>query len=268
MQSLLARLWLQSRMAKRLLSLACCSLSMLGLSGGAAALADEIHLVTGEFAPYSGENLPSGGMLTDLVTGIFYQLGYPVSVTYLPWKRGYQQTLSGKFTATFPYSFSTERAAQMLYSAPLRSDSVHLFVHIEAKLKYTKLEDLRGARLCTALGYNLFPEIQEALTQQLVELISVREMDSCVRMMESRRADGIFLSEQAGWHLIDVAAGSRRNYRMLDKPIHEVREYLLIAKDYPGAAEILKRFNQELARLIANGGYQRVAARHGVDAKP
>lgn len=266
MQSLLARLCLGSRIAKWWLSLVCCSISLLG--GGTAALAEEIHLVTGEFAPYSGEHLPNGGMLTDLVAGIFYQLGYAVSVTYLPWKRGYQQTLSGKFTATFPYSFSTERAEQMLYSAPLRSDSVHLFVHVEAKLEYAQLADLRGARLCTALGYNLFPQIEEALNQRLVELITVREMDSCVRMMENRRADGIFLSEQAGWSLIEMAAGSRRNYRMLEKPIHEVHEYLLIAKDYPGGAEILKRFNQELARRVANGDYQRLAARHGLNVKP
>lgn len=255
-------------MARWLRSLAYAAMGMFGLAGGAAALAEEINLVTGEFAPYSGENLPNGGMLTDLVAGIFYQLGYPVSVTYLPWKRGYQQTLSGKFTATFPYSFSAERAEQMLYSAPLRSDYVHLFVHVDAQLKYAKLADLRGARLCTALGYNLFPQIQEAVTQELVELITVREMDSCVRMMESRRADGIFLTEQAGWHLIEQTAGSRGNYRMLQKPIHEVHEYLLVAKDYPGGAEILRRFNQELARRVANGDYQRLAARHGLNAKP
>lgn len=255
-------------MAKWLRSLAYCSMGVFGLAGGAAALAEEIHLVTGEFAPYSGEHLPNGGMLTDLVVGIFYHLGYPVSVTYLPWKRGYQQTLSGKFTATFPYSFSAERAEQMLYSAPLRSDSVHLFVHVEAQLKYTELADLRGARLCTALGYNLFPQLQEAVNQRLVELITVREMDSCVRMMENGRADAIFLTEQSGWKLIEEVAGSRGNYRMLEKPIHEVHEYLLIAKDYPGGAELLKRFNRELARRVANGDYQRLAARHGVHAKP
>lgn len=236
---------------------------VLVLAGGHAT-AGNIRLVTGEFAPYSGENLPNGGMLTELVSGIFSQLGAEVSVAYLPWKRGYMETLSGKFTATFPYSFSAERAEQMLYSAPLRSSSVHLFVHSATQFDYAELEDLRGARLCTALGYNLFPAIQEALAQQLIELITVREMDSCVRMMEERRADGIFLSEQTGWHLIDQVAGSRRHYRMLSKPLHEVREYLLVSKTYPGAAELLQQFNQALQQRIASGDYQRLADRHGV----
>lgn len=232
--------------------------------GGGPLVAEEISLVTGEFAPYSGQNLPSGGMLTELVTGIFQQLGYPVQVAYLPWKRGYQATLAGKFTATFPYSFSSERAEQMLYSDPLLSNTVHLFVHVAARLQYREMSDLRGARLCSALGYNLFPLIEEALAQHLIELITVREMDSCVRMMESRRADGIFLSEQAGWNLIESVAGTRANYQMLSKPIHEVREYLLIAKTYPGAEQLLQYFNQALARQIASGEYLRLAARHGV----
>ncbi len=114
--------------------------------------AEEIRLVTGEFAPYSGENLPNGGMTTELVSGIFDRLGYSVSVAYLPWKRGYQGTRDGKFSATFPYSFNSERASEMLYSAPLRSSPVYLFVHVEAPLSKAAPENLQGLRLCTALG--------------------------------------------------------------------------------------------------------------------
>jgi polar amino acid transport system substrate-binding protein len=230
--------------------------------------AEEIRLVTGEFAPYSGESLPNGGVMTELVSGIFQQLGYPVSVAYLPWKRGYQKTLSGTFSATFPYSFNPERAREMHYSAPLRSSPVHLFVHVAAPPSATTAEALQGLRLCTALGYNLFPPIAEALKRQLIELITVREMDSCVRMMENRRADAIFLSAAAGWHLIEREAGSRRNYRMLATPIHTVREYLLVSKRYPRGAELIERFNAELARQIDSGRYRQLMDKHRIDAAP
>jgi polar amino acid transport system substrate-binding protein len=230
--------------------------------------AEEIRLVTGEFAPYSGKNLPNGGMMTELVSGIFYQLGHPVSVTYLPWKRGYQATRDGRFSATFPYSFHPERANEMLYSAPLHSSPVYLFVHVEAPLNEAAPENLQGLRLCTALGYNVFPPIEEARDRQLIELITVREMDNCVRMLENRRADAIFLSEDAGWNLIERVAGSRRNYRMLAEPIHTVREYLLVSKRYPGGAELIEAFNEELARLIENGRYQQLIDKHLLDDAP
>ncbi|WP_172153317.1 substrate-binding periplasmic protein [Pseudomonas tumuqii] len=116
--------------------------------------------------------------------------------------------------------------------------------------------------MCTALGYNLFPPIEEALKRQLIELITVREMDSCVRMMENRRADAIFLSEDAGWHLIEREAGSRRNYRMLAEPIYTVREYLLVSKRYPRGAELIERFNAELARQIDSGRYRQLMDKH------
>jgi len=230
--------------------------------------AEEIRLVTGEFAPYSGENLPNGGMTTELVSGIFDRLGYSVSVAYLPWKRGYQGTRDGKFSATFPYSFNSERASEMLYSAPLRSSPVYLFVHVEAPLSKAAPENLQGLRLCTALGYNVFPPIEEAIDRQLIELITIREMDSCVRMMENRRADAIFLSEDASWHLIESVAGSRRNYRMLAKPIHTVREYLLVSKRQPGAAELIEAFNAELGRLIESGRYRQIIDKHLAGGAP
>lgn len=226
----------------------------LSLSGQAA---EEIKLVTGEFAPYTGAQLPNGGVMTELVRSIFTRLGHPVTLVYLPWKRGYQETLSGKFTATFPYSFSPERERDVLFSAPLRTEQVYFFVRADSPLSYASLTDLHGARLCIALGFNLFPPIQHALDQGLVELITVREMDSCIRMIESRRADATFLTADAGWRLIEQA-GTRANFKTLAKPLHTVQEFLIVAKTHPGAAQLIEAFNGELQRFSESGRYRRL----------
>jgi polar amino acid transport system substrate-binding protein len=195
--------------------------------------------------------------MTELVRSIFTRLGHPVTVDYQPWKRGYQETLSGKFTATFPYSFSPERQRDVLFSAPLRTEQVYFFVRADSPLTYSVLADLRGARLCVALGYNLFPPIQQALDQGLVELITVREMDSCIRMIESRRADATFLTADAGWLLIEQA-GTRANFKTLAKPLHTVQEFLIVARNRPGAAQLIEAFNGELRRYIQSGRYRRL----------
>jgi len=233
------------------------------LALGQVQAAEEVKLVTGEFAPYTGENLPNGGMMTELVSSIFYNLGYPVSVAYAPWKRGYQDTLAGRFTATFPYSFSKERAAEVLFSAPLRTTRVFLFVRADSPLIYTTLEDLRGTRVCAPLGHNLFPPLQEALNQRLIEVISVREMDSCFRMIENQRADATFLAADVGWRLIEQV-GTRANFKTVQNPIYTVREYLIVSKTYPGAARLIEAFNWELKRFMENGRYQGLLEKHAV----
>ncbi|HBM14284.1 MAG TPA: amino acid ABC transporter substrate-binding protein, partial [Rhodospirillaceae bacterium] len=64
--------------------------------------AQAIDVVTGNnYFPYSDERLPNGGLGTLLVTAIIEKMGVPVTVTFLPWDEGYQQTLSGRFVATF-----------------------------------------------------------------------------------------------------------------------------------------------------------------------
>lgn len=235
----------------------CCFALLLWALSLPGQATETIQLVTGEFAPYTGAQLPNGGVLTELVHTLFTRLGHPVTVDYLPWKRGYQETLNGKFSATFPYSFSPEREKDVLFSAPLRSEPVHFFVRADAPLTYSVLTDLRGARLCIALGFNLFAPIQQALDQGLVELITVREMDSCIRMIEHRRADATFLTRDAGWRLID-RVGTRAQFKILEKPVHTVQEFLIVARARPGAAQLIEAFNGELRRFIQNGDYRRL----------
>lgn len=241
-----------------------CLLLCLWLGLSTVQAADPIKLVTGHFPPYAGEQLPGGGLLTELVSSIFINLGHPLTVAFLPWKRGYRGVLAGNFTASFPYSFNPQRAEEMLYSAPLYVDAVHLFVRSDSPLNYATLEDLRGTRLCTALGFNLFPSLQEALNQELVELITVRDMSSCIRMIETRRADAIFLTDAAGWSLIEESGSTCEQFRTLPKPIHIAREYLIVAKTHPGAAALIKAFNEELQRFIDSGRYQRLLDKHGM----
>lgn len=228
----------------------------MGIGAMPALATGDIPLVTGEFPPFTGENLPNGGMLTELVTTVFYNLGYSPSVTYLPWKRGYQQTLDTTFFGTFPYSYSRERAEEMHYSAPLRENNVYLFVPASSTLDYSSMEDLRGARFCTALGYNVFPPIQEAVGQGIISLITVRQMENCVRMMENGRADAIFLAEETGWLTIEQETGTRNRYKKLPNPIYTVREYLIVSRNYPGAIELIDEFNRELQRFTNTDAYR------------
>lgn len=228
----------------------------MGIGAIPAQATGDVPLVTGEFPPFTGENLPNGGMLTELVTTVFYNLGYTPSVTYLPWKRGYQETLDTEFFGTFPYSYSQERAEEMYYSAPLRENNVYLFVRASSTLEYSSLEDLRGARFCTALGYNIFPPIQEAVDQGIISLVTVRQMGNCVRMMEIDRADAIFLAEEAGWLTIEQEIGSRHRYRKLPNPIYTVREYLIVSRHYPNATELIDEFNRELQRFASTDAYR------------
>ncbi|WP_429122233.1 hypothetical protein [Aeromonas allosaccharophila] len=83
-------------------------------------------LVTGDYSPYSGADLPEGGQSTRLVTRVLHTAGYhDLVVDYLPWARGYQQALNGLATATYPYARTRERELDFYYSDPSISITSH-----------------------------------------------------------------------------------------------------------------------------------------------
>ncbi|WP_157497141.1 substrate-binding periplasmic protein [Hahella ganghwensis] len=224
----------------------------------------EIRLVTGEFPPFTGENLPNGGFFTELVSTVFYELGYAIDISFAPWKRGYQDTLEGKYSATFPYSYSQERARHFKYSEPLRINTVHIFVHRDSLLRYQELKDLHGARFCTGLGYNIFPPLREARDMKIISITTVPKIENCFRMIANRRMDATFLNSEVGWEEAFRATGDADQFKTLEKPIYVVREYLILSKEYPESEMLLNNFNTGLNRLIENGRYQEIADHHGV----
>ncbi|OPH11761.1 amino acid ABC transporter substrate-binding protein, partial [Azospirillum brasilense] len=56
----------------------------------AAPLDSALDLVTGnDFAPFTGEDLSEGGLLTDIVRRAFDEVGLRYGVRFMPWRRGY-----------------------------------------------------------------------------------------------------------------------------------------------------------------------------------
>ena len=105
---------------RTLLALALLSALMLSVTAGAAratVIESTLDLVTGnDFAPFTGEDLPQGGMLTELVLRSFKAMGLGYDVRFVPWKRGYDGVVAGKFLGTFPYVRTPERE-QEFYDA-------------------------------------------------------------------------------------------------------------------------------------------------------
>jgi len=86
---------------------ACLLLSVALVS---SAVADSWRLVTGDdYAPFTGESLPAGGMLTQVVQSALAAAGISNTLDWRPWNRGYLQTLRGDYDATFPYVRSVQR---------------------------------------------------------------------------------------------------------------------------------------------------------------
>ena len=83
---------------------------------GAGLRAEAIKLATGEWAPYTSAALADYGFFTEIVSEVFAKMNVDVEYVFYPWRRCYDAVVKNLVWAAFPYSFTAERAKEVIYS--------------------------------------------------------------------------------------------------------------------------------------------------------
>ncbi len=228
------------------------------------ANAEELTLVSGNgYAPFSGEDLPQGGMITEMVRAVFEKMGDTIRVDYKPWKRGYEEARENKYFGTYPYSKNEERVREFLFSDPIYISRAVFFVHRDSTIHYKNDKDLKGFTVCKALGFNT-ADIQHLLDAKIVTLNQLPSLDKCLRMLEAKRVDLVPINETVGKALIRSLYGANSNiFKTLDKPLDESTvAHFIVSKKQPRGEEIVQRFNASLSELKKNGTLHAIADKH------
>ena len=226
------------------------------------AIAETLNLVTGDgFPPFTGQNLPNGGLATEIVQRVFNEMGYEVNIDFKPWKRGYSDAKKKKYLATFPYEKNAKRLRDFSYSQPLYNFAHYFFIKDGAAIEFTKDEDLQGLRACLPIGYNPL-RLQDMVDKGIVTLERPVDMDACFQMLERGRVDLVRVHQRVGWKVIEKVFKTKAGFRVLDKPVRENIAHLIVAKDHTDGVRLLERFDKTLQTLNAEGVIEEIIQRH------
>lgn len=221
-----------------------------------------ITLATGEFAPYSGEHLSGGGMITSIVLAAFNAVDKEVDISYLPWKRGLHYTSTHRVIATYPYVKDFQREEEFLFSDVLFSSKVRLFVRRDSAIEFSKDEDLKGLTTCVPLGYST-REIDRFLEKGLIT-IKLRAISdkACLNAVHVGEVDFYSVNENTGWMWVRDLFGPTDSLTTVGKAFYENHYYLIVANDYPDVESFLQTFNDGLRLIKSNGTYKKLVSRY------
>ncbi|MCK5673052.1 MAG: transporter substrate-binding domain-containing protein, partial [Spirochaetales bacterium] len=90
---------------------------------------DEIPMATGEWTPYTSESMEHYGFFTQIVTEVFKEMGVEYKYVFYPWRRCYDSVLNSSVWAAFPYSYTEERAQDVMFSDAIAYSSTKLFYY-------------------------------------------------------------------------------------------------------------------------------------------
>jgi polar amino acid transport system substrate-binding protein len=228
------------------------------------AAADEVILVTGEWAPYTSETMEGYGAFTEIVSVVFEEMGVTPRYVFYPWERAENEVREGRAFAAFPYMLTEERQQEFDFSGPALMTSSVFFYMTEKYpdgLVYEELEDLQGYKVGGVLGNWYEAPFKDAgLT---VDWVSAEEQN--FEKLYQGRIDILSAETLVGWTTVrTMYPDAVDEFATAEKPLNESPLHLMVSRNYPGAEDLLGQFDAALQAVKDSGAYQDVLAKYGL----
>jgi len=236
----------------------------------------ELTLLTGDnYAPFTGKGLPAQGLVTELVHAALDIAPSPVtySVTWDDdWSKHLFPLLNDKvFDMGFPWlrpdcdaTPDNERCANFLFSDPLMSLPIMLFVRQDNQFQFDSDADILGKSLCRPEGYfshDLDRADRRWLADGKIEFVTGKDPADCFKKVLMGKVDAASINLFMGANLI-LEMGLRNKILPLEKPLSEEGLHLVISKSHWRGTTHLYRVNAGLQKLRDDGRYQEIVSRH------
>lgn len=224
-------------------------------------IANQLRLVTGnDFPPFADQDLPGGGMITDLVTTALTEADVSYDLAYEDWVRGRVLTLYATYDATFPYVRTLEREALFYFSKPLFTMDIRWYAAKDASVSEITSEWLQGKRLCKPDGYYL-SDVQQYVISRTVDLQFAPTMEACLKRVVDGKADLVSGSALVVEGTIrSTASLEPSSFKSLPSD-SEATLHVIVSKFNPLGLSILDRINDAIDAL-SDSQVEEIRTRH------
>jgi polar amino acid transport system substrate-binding protein len=236
----------------------------------------EMKILTGgNYAPFTDEELPGQGLVTELVNAVMELTPSPVSYS-ITWEDDWSKHLFPKldqkeFDMGFPWykpdcasTPDNERCVNFHFSDPLFIVPMMLFTRDDNQFTFESDADIPGKRLCRPNGYNTAdldtPE-RRWISDDRITLVFGENPQDCFDMVLKGDVDAASVNLFLGANTI-IEMGLRNKILPLERPVSEQGLHVVISKKHWRGTTHLYRINAGLKNLRKSGRYEEIVARH------
>lgn len=217
-----------------------------------------VVIAMGEFPPYEFiEDGETKGINRDTVSEVLRRSGYEAKFLPLPWSRALKSVESGDVDAVFSIKTSVEREDKFIFSDPISYTQDYFFKRKDFDIKANNLSDLKSYKIATVDKYFYGNNFNKENFPNLSPIVaSTPEVDNLERL-SAGRVDLAICSLEVCNYWINKYPKLFANIDYIKSPVVSSDQALHVAfsrKDSTRSKEIVKRFNEELAKYIAEGG--------------
>ncbi len=236
------------------------------------------------YAPFTGRNLPEGGLLIDLLQssmnlikaqakGSFdFQISWvndwaahlnPLLITRaldagIPWTKPDCRNIAALDRA------SQYRCQKFFFSDPFYESVTVLFVRNDSAFTFDKDDEIVGRTICLTKGwstYDLDKDGRNWLKNGKITLMQPQTIEECFRLLDEGTVDAVAVAELTG-EAVASAMGMAERVHAASRPLNIETMHVIIAKTHPHARTVLYYVNSSLAKLKETGAYDAIVAKH------
>ena len=221
--------------------------------------AREISMLTVEWAPHYGSELPEKGMTTAIVKAAFSAAGHSADVEFMPWARALKEVEEGRSDIVMGAYHNQEREAKYIFSDPIYFLELGLIARPGLGInRYDTLRDLTPYSIGISRGFANSEEFDAAdyLDKHVATYpnLNIRKLfrgriDMAVMNFDLFRYE----AKKEGFCISDV--------EFMEPPLETHGLYLMASRNIADGNEIIQDFNRGLETIRKNGEFDRIVGR-------
>lgn len=241
------------------------SFAMMILSGVAVgeARAETLRAagLTG-YAPYSDEALPGKGFSNELIVEAMKRAGHTVEIVMLPWARALEGAVNGEFDILPSVWKTPEREKSLIYSDSYAINRVVFVKKAGDPFEFKTLGDLKGKKVGIVKEYGYGAEF---LSNPDFSREETTGIGFNLKKIALGRIDLTLDDAYTLQSIINTQTPELRSELALTQgALSENPLYMTFSRKRPDAQKLADAFNGELARMRADGSYDRILDKYGM----
>lgn len=239
------------------------ALALIGLLLlGQGASAEKLRLVADAWPPFTDATLVNGGVATDIVSTALARAGYASDFEQVPWARALLGIGEGRYDVLINAWYNDERTRLGQFSAEYLVNRIRFLKRKDAPLEYNNLKQLHEYPIAVVRGYAYASEFDN---DSALQKVPVHNFAMAVRMLAADRVKLTLEDEYvARYYLARESPRVRNAVEFLPKPLSENSLHILVSLKNPDHAQIVAKFDREIAAMKADGSYARLLRQHGM----
>ena len=226
-----------------------------------AALALDLNVVhSGNWPPYSGENLPEHGLALDLVTTALGRAGHKPHLRIDSLHQILEGSKTGRYDVFATPWYTSDRDQYLNFSQPYLESSIHFIKRNDSPFVYTRFDDLEGMTIGVIKDYAYDEDFSQS---PAVNKVSEDSLVLNLHKLIKKEVDLTLDDELVLRYTINrFMPESTAILQILEKPLVVRGVNIGVSRRNPHHANIVRDFNKAIAEMKQDGTYDRILKKH------